>query len=388
MTPGARVAAAIKVLDRHLAGEPAEKALTQWARSSRFAGSGDRAAVRDHVYDALRCRNSAAHWGGAAKGGRGLMLGLSRMGGTDTAALFSGQGHAPAPLSEAERSVPAAPQARDVLWDLPPWLCDVFAADLGDEAALVAEALRHRAPIFLRVNAARGTRGAAIAALAEDGVSAVEAEACDTALLVTDGARRVRGSSAFRDGLVELQDAHSQAVCAALPADPSQSVLDFCAGGGGKSLALAARGARVTAHDADPGRMTDIPARANRAGVTIAVTATPESTFDGVLCDVPCSGSGAWRRAPEAKWRLTEAQLAALAQTQLAILTRAQHHVAPGGWLAYVTCSVLARENAAVLAAFVDAAPDWHPSRDMRFLPGPAGDGMYVSILTRSSASG
>jgi 16S rRNA (cytosine967-C5)-methyltransferase len=183
-----------------------------------------------------------------------------------------------------------------------------------------------------------------------------------------------------------LQDAASQAVCAALPAGPGTRVLDYCAGGGGKGLALAARGAEVIAHDAEPARMADLPARAARAGDPIRRVATEEITahgpFDLVVADVPCSGSGAWRRQAEAKWRLTEPELARLGRLQGEILTRAASHVRPGGALAYVTCSLLDEENAARVDAFLAAAQGrWACERQHRFTPLDGGDGMFLALL-------
>ncbi|MEL7091016.1 MAG: RsmB/NOP family class I SAM-dependent RNA methyltransferase, partial [Pseudomonadota bacterium] len=335
MTPGARVAAAIEILDQIDDGMPAEQALTRWARASRFAGSGDRAAVRDHVFDVLRhWRSDAARGGGQT--GRARMIGRCRAMGVDPTELFDGQGHAPASLSDAERSADRDPApGGGEACDLPDWLVPVFEASLGVAWQDTAQALQGRAPVTLRVNLARGDAAAARAALAADGVETRENARAATALTVTKGARKVRQSAALRDGLIELQDAASQAAVMAIAG--SGRLLDYCAGGGGKALALAARGWEVTAHDADPARMRDLPNRALRGGHQIALCEAPKGSFDAVLCDAPCSGSGTWRRTPEAKWRLTPEQLAALCALQLEILADAQARVAPGGVLYYAT---------------------------------------------------
>jgi 16S rRNA (cytosine967-C5)-methyltransferase len=239
MTPAARIAAAIAVLDAIQAGEAAEKALTGWARRSRFAGSGDRAALRDHVFDALRCQRSLAAIGGAATG-RGLMLGALRRDGIDPDTLFTGEGHAPPPLSDAERaggSIPADPAER---LDIPDWLWPQFRDDLGAEAQAVAAALQARAPVHLRVNLGKADRATALTRLQAEGIACRPHPAADTALEVTDGGRRIRQSAAFTGGVVELQDAASQAIAAALPLRDGLRVLDYCAGGGGKAVAVGA----------------------------------------------------------------------------------------------------------------------------------------------------
>lgn len=385
MTPGARVQAAIECLDRIAEGAPAEQVLTAWARASRFAGSKDRAAVRDHVFDVLRCWRSAAALGGGDSG-RARMLGALRAAGAEIDGLFSGQGHAPMPLSEAERAAGRTPEGAEAA-DLPDWLWQRFRADLGAQAADVAEALRARAPVHLRVNAARSTPEAAAAALAQDGVTTTPHPAAPLALEITSGARKLRNSRAYANGLVELQDAGSQAVVAALPLRPGLRVLDYCAGGGGKSLAMAALGAEVTAHDASPRRMRDLPSRAARAGVTIATAETADlprlGPFDLVLCDVPCSGSGAWRRSPDAKWRLTPEALERLAPVQAQILDEAARLAGAEGTLGYVTCSVLACENGDQIARFLGDTPGWSLGAQRQWLPGHGTDGFYFAHLTR-----
>ncbi len=379
VTPAARLSAAIAVLERWLAGVPAEQALVNWARGSRYAGSGDRAAVRDLVFDAIRCRRSFAALGGAETG-RGMIIGGLRASGVDPATLFTGIGHAPDPVTE----VAGTPDTLQAL-DCPDWLAPRLQAALGTDFAPVMEALRHRAPVFLRVN--RVSRPDAIAALAVDGIAAEPHPLASTALRVTDGARRIQNSQAYADGRVELQDAASQAVVEALPLEDGQEVLDFCAGGGGKTLAMAARARlRISAHDADPNRMRDLPVRAARAGVRVSRVGTPEA-LDGryhlVLADVPCSGSGSWRRAPEGKWALTEARLAELVALQAEILDRLVPTVRGGGALAYATCSLLRDENEAQVEGFLARHEGWSVERSLSLTPLDGGDGFHLSVLRR-----
>ncbi|KZY48332.1 SAM-dependent methyltransferase [Roseovarius sp. HI0049] len=383
MTPGARVAAAIEVLDQVLEGQPAEQSLTRWARGARYAGSKDRAAVRDHVFQALRCLRSCACLGGA-RTGRGVMIGALRADDTDPDDVFTGEGHAPAPLTDEERAAGRAPEADGDRLDLPDWLVDAFRNSLGDGAEAAALALRSRAPVILRVNERLNSRSQAIDILANDGISAEALDIAPTALAAVEGARRIAGSAAYRDGIVELQDGSSQAAMHSLDIAPGSKVLDYCAGGGGKVLALAARNDGTWhAHDADPARMRDLPARAARAGCPVTCLTTAEvaanGPYDLVLCDVPCSGSGTWRRTPDAKWRLTPKRLSELTAIQSEILQQAAALVRPGGSLAYATCSVLREENEAQAKGFAGKSKGWLLEFEQRWPVSDAGDGFYLA---------
>jgi 16S rRNA (cytosine967-C5)-methyltransferase len=379
MTPGARAAAAIEVLDAVLAGQPVEPALTAWARGHRFAGSGDRLAIRDHVFDALRRRRSLAALGGGETG-RGLVLGLFRNRGEEH--LFDGQGYAPPPPTPDEAPRPAT-EAEAL--DCPDWLLPRLRDSLGAGADGFLRALQDRAPVFLRVNRLKTDPAAALAALAADGIAADPVPDLPTALRVTGNARRIQTARAYLDGLVELQDLSSQALCAVLPLRSGDRVLDYCAGGGGKSLALAARApVSLHAHDIAPQRMKDLPARAARAGARIALTDRPESLapFDLILTDVPCSGSGSWRRDPMGKWLLTPERLAATRASQAAILDRCAPWLRPGGVLAYATCSVLVEEDEAQVADFLARSPGWTCQAQHRWGPETGGDGFFLAVLT------
>ena len=387
MTPGARVQAAIELLDRIADGEPAEKALTSWARRSRFAGSGDRAAVRDHVFQALRCWRSYACIGGAQTG-RGRMIGALRAANADPASVFTGVGHAPEPLIDAEIAV-GAPPTGAAACDLPDWLMEEFRASLGSEGEAAGMALRQRAPVMLRVNLRRNSREDAVHALAKDDITSTAHPIAKTAICVTEGARKLARSRAYLEGLVELQDGSGQSAMERIDLSGVASVLDYCAGGGGKSLALAARtDARIFAHDIDPARMQDLPDRAARCGVQITQIATSFLTgsapFDIVLCDAPCSGSGTWRRTPEAKWRLTPERLTELTQIQSQILQDAAALVAPGGRLVYATCSLLAAENEARIDHFLGTVPGWTRCDLRRFDVSDGGDGFFVTQMRRA----
>ena len=380
MTPAARHQAAIEILERILAGAAAEQALTSWARASRFAGSGDRAAIRDLVFAALRCKRSFAHLGGSETG-RGLVLGGLRAADVPPETIFTGSRHAPAPLTDAEARHCPAPMPETVALDCPDWLAPELGDSLGSDFAAVMQALQGRAPVILRVNAARISRPDAQAMLLTDSIATHPHPLAIHALEVTENPRAVQSSTAYLTGLVELQDAASQAVIEHLAPLEGARVLDYCAGGGGKSLALAALGAQVTAHDIDPGRLRDLPRRARRAGAAITLTDAPTGTFDLVLTDVPCSGSGSWRRSPDAKWRLTSARLGQLIAIQAEIVQDTLPYLRPGGRLAYVTCSLLASENERQVAGFLARTPALALTFQRHFTPCDGGDGFFLAVM-------
>lgn len=382
MTPAARLSAAIGCLDRILAGNSPEVALTNWGRASRYAGSGDRHAVGDLVFDALRCRRSFAALGGADTG-RGLMLGALRDAGLDPADLFTGDGHAPAAVAADEAG--RLPQDTEAV-DCPAWLAPQLQTSLGDRFAPVMQAMRHRAPVFLRVNTAKADRGHAQAILRQDGIESTAHPLSKTALQVIENARKIQKSAAYLTGLVELQDVSSQAVVDHLPLQDGMRVLDYCAGGGGKALAMAAKAAvTLWVHDADPNRMRDLPDRANRAGARVVFTDNPAKTapYDVILTDVPCSGSGSWRRDPMGKWALTAARLSDLCAMQARILDEVAPLVAAQGILAYATCSLLDGENSRQIAGFLARHPGWTVQSSRSFTPLEQGDGFFVTLLTR-----
>lgn len=386
MTPAARWATAAQLMDQISGGEPAEKALTNWARKSRYAGSKDRAAVRDHVFDILRNWRSVACLGGG-RTGRHLVLGRLRQTGEPVDAVFSGTGYALPPLTDAERAAGDHPVGADAL-DLSDWFSGFLSGELPEETERYAASLKLRAPVFLRVNLLRSDRDAAQRDLAELGIETQNHPLSDTALEVIKGARQIAQSAVYLSGKVEFQDAASQAVVDALPLREGARVLDYCAGGGGKSLAMAAKvNGALDAHDAYPDRMADIPVRAERAGAIIDRVAQPQGSYDLVLADAPCSGSGAWRRTPEAKWTLTQEKLESVQALQKSILEKASSLVGPMGTLAYATCSVLPSENEKQIEIFLRNHPDWVCETQKRFWPWDGGDGFFVALLTRSQGN-
>lgn len=391
MTPAARLAAVIDILEAFAAGDtPADRLLAAWGRAHRFAGSADRAAIADRVYTCLRRWRSSA-WPLRSEAPRAVVIGSCLAGGVDPAALFDGSRYGPAALGAAERLAlrdPPPPPPDPVRLDYPDWLDGALRDSLGAAFEPAMTALRDRAPVDLRVNLLKADPAAARAALAREAICTAPVGHAATALRAAPGAPVAR-TRALRDGIVELQDAASQAAALLAEARPGETVLDFCAGGGGKALALAGAMAgrgRVIAHDVAPERMRGLPERARRAGARVEVAPTAalaplEGRCDLVFVDAPCSGSGAWRRDPGGKWRLTPARLDALAATQAEVLTRAAQYVRPGGRLAYATCSLLQCENAAVLEAFLRRRGIAAAARTLSLTPADGTDGFFCALV-------
>jgi 16S rRNA (cytosine967-C5)-methyltransferase len=376
MTPAARLSAAIEVLaDIETQRRPAAQALKDWGLSHRFAGSGDRAAIAGLAYDALRRKASAA-WIMGADTPRAVLLGmLVRERELDVEAisrLADGARFAPAPLSDEEharlraKSLESAPPY--VRGDYPEWLDEKLAASFGDGRAEEAEALASRAPIDLRANTLKGTREQAAEALAEYAPQLARWSPWGVRVEIGAGSKApaIHAEPAFLKGEIEIQDEGSQLAALFAGAKGGEQVIDLCAGAGGKTLALAAmmeNKGQIFATDTDKRRLAPIHERLERAGAHNVQVRTPrgakdalaglEGRADLVLIDAPCTGTGAWRRNPDAKWRVRPGALAERLKDQAEALDRAVPLVKAGGRIAYVTCSVLAEENGAQVRAFL-----------------------------------
>ncbi|NNC53583.1 MAG: RsmB/NOP family class I SAM-dependent RNA methyltransferase [Erythrobacter sp.] len=355
MTPAARVQTSIELLDAIIEaakskGAPADRILADWFRNNRFAGSKDRRAIRELVFSAIRA------CGPVPLSGRAAMLRLAE---TDEsiAPLFDGSNYGPQTIGEGE-----APAEGGVA---PVWLTDRLAK--SDIAGPEAEALLGRAPLDLRVNTLKAERGTLVLP-----VEAVITDAPNGLRL--EPGTQVEQWPEWREGKIEVQDTGSQLACLAVDAQPGETVIDLCAGGGGKTLALAAAMdnlGKLVASDTDRNRLSRLAPRAERAGATNIETRLldPKREFealsdlegqaDAVMVDAPCSGTGTWRRNPEARWRLDEGELSRLTALQAKILDLAARLVKPGGRLIYVTCSLLDEEGAGQFDAFLQGHQDF-----------------------------
>lgn len=360
MTPSARAQAAVDILDLVIAaardaGPAADTVITNYFATRRYAGSGDRRAVRELVYAAIR------RAGERPVSGRAALLGLAGER-DDVAALFDGAGHGPAAASvDEERAVSGV---------APAWLLKRLPVTL-DEAERAA--LLGRAPLDVRVNRLK----ADVTLVAVEFPGAEPTPHAPFGLRLPEGTR-VQDTPAYREGRIEVQDAGSQLIGLACAAGPGMVVVDLCAGAGGKSLALAADmggpgvegEGRLIACDTDRGRLSRLPPRAIRAGAGVETRLLdPEREFealadvagqaDVVLVDAPCSGTGTWRRNPEARWRLTPDRLSRLTRLQARLLDLAGALVRPGGHLVYAVCSLLPEEGAAQADAFLSRHTGW-----------------------------
>jgi 16S rRNA (cytosine967-C5)-methyltransferase len=431
MTPAARLSAAIEILAAIDAQRiPAPNALKEWGTAHRFAGSGDRAAIAGLVFDALRRRSSSA-WLMEAEAPRARLLGMLRLErGLSTEAiadLCDGGRFAPGALSDPERAalttrtLDGAPA--HIAGDYPEWLDPHLAAVFGDDRAAEAAAMASRAPLDLRVNTLKAKRDKVLASMAHLGAQPTPWSPWGLRIALRADARNpgIHSEEDFIKGGVEVQDEGSQLAALLTAAKPGEQVIDLCAGAGGKTLALAAmmqgRG-RLIATDGDKRQLAPIHERLSRAGVHNAEIRTPRgaddpladirSSADLVLIDAPCTGTGTWRRNPDAKWRMRPGALEVRLKDQAEVLERAAGLVKPGGRIVYVTCSVLTEENGAQVRAFAARHPEfavvppaqvvsvlWDKADDFlaATLQSPEGllmtprrtgtDGFFVSVLKR-----
>jgi len=419
LTPAARLAAAASVLDSIAQGRaPAEVVLKAWGAANRYAGSKDRRAVADRVYRVLRARGRLVWAMGGREDGRALVIGsLSLIDGLsleEIEALHSGEGYGPRPLSKQERARITAGEGDLPGWvaaGLPEFVVEDFKATFGDRWSEEArELMAPRAPIDLRVNTAKAPVEAVAAELTAAGLSPEPTPWSAHGLrLSSEPPPSVQALEAFKAGHIEIQDEGSQIVTwlagSGLDFTPDSIVVDYCAGGGGKTLALAvqglpdadpsqaappkpagwsptgadeaaaraaplASGMRLIACDVVQKRLDNIRPRLQRAGVAADLRLIGQNgggveEFNGkadlVFVDAPCSGSGTWRRRPEDAWRLKPDEVERLHALQLRILDQAAQLVRPGGRLVYVTCSMLSRENEATADAFEAAHPEFQP---------------------------
>ena len=382
MTPGGRLSAAIEILDEVLARHrPATDAIRDWGRTRRFAGSADRAAINALVNAALRRRQSIA-WLMGGETPRALALGALGLSWhqspDEIAAACDGGRFAPPPLSEAERARLAGPGVADtappdhVRGDYPEWLTPAFAATFAERAPDEGQGLAGRAPLDLRVNTLKAGRDQVADALSRFHVRPTRLSPHGLRIALDEGPGRVANveSHALHGrGRFEVQDEGSQVAALLAGARPGMQVVDYCAGAGGKTLALAAamenRG-QIYAHDADRRRLRPIFERLRRAGArNVQVLdgagglAGLEARADLVLVDAPCTGTGVWRRRPDAKWRLTDRALGERVAEQREVLADAARLVRSGGRLAYVTCSVLEPENNHQIQEFMSKNGDF-----------------------------
>jgi 16S rRNA (cytosine967-C5)-methyltransferase len=434
MTPAARLSAAIELIETIDAQRiPAAKALKEWGTAHRYAGSGDRAAISGLIWDVLRRRASSA-WIMEEDTPRARALGMLKlergMNVDDIAALCDGGRFAPEPLSEHERAALATRSLIEapaqIAGDYPEWLDPYLAQAFGDDRVAEATAMASRAPLDLRVNSLKAKREKVLASLRHLGALPTPWSPLGLRIELGADARNpgIHAEEDFIKGAIEVQDEGSQLAALLSAAKPGEQVIDLCAGAGGKTLAIAAMmqgKGRLIATDHDKRQLAPIYERLSRAGVHNADIRTPKgegdpladirASADLVLIDAPCTGTGTWRRNPDAKWRMRPGALEVRLKDQIEVLDRAAPLVKPGGRIAYITCSVLPPENAEQIRNFVTRHPEfavvppaqvatalWDKPEEFTAatLQSPEGllmtprrtgtDGFFVSVLTRQKA--
>jgi 16S rRNA (cytosine967-C5)-methyltransferase len=433
MTPAARLSAAIELIETIDEQRiPAAGALKEWGTAHRFAGSGDRAAISGLVWDVLRRRASSA-WIMGEDTARARLLGMLKLErGLDAdaiGALCDGSRFAPSPLADAERTALSenslANAPAHIAGDYPEWLDPYFAQVFGEDRVAEATAMASRAPLDLRVNTLKAKREKVQAATAHLRTTPTQWSPNGLRIEMSADARNpgILAEEAFIKGQIEVQDEGSQLAALLSAAKPGEQVIDLCAGAGGKTLALAAMMAgkgRLIATDSDKRQLVPIHERLSRAGVHNCDVRTPKGESDAladirasadlVMIDAPCTGTGTWRRNPDAKWRVRPGALEVRLKSQVQVLDRAAGLVKPGGRIAYVTCSVLDAENGDQIRQFLARHPGfaivppaetvtalWDKAEDfaaatlqsaegLLMTPRRTGtDGFFVSVLRKST---
>lgn len=383
---GGRLQAAIEILsdiaERH---RPASEALADWGRSHRFAGSGDRAAIGNLVYDVLRNRASLAWQMGEEVGAEtpralalGCVAGLWNMSVSEIETAFAEDHHAPKGLTDLERAKMSAQDMTDapnwVVANTPNWLAAVLEDSFEDSFVAEMQAMALRPPVDLRVNTLKADRDKVLKALQKFNPQKTNFSPIGLRLSAGQAANarvpNIQPEACYQKGWVEVQDEGSQIAAQLVFAKPGEKVLDFCAGAGGKTLALAAameNKGQVFAYDHDRNRLKPIYERIKRAGTRNVQVIAPQGdglkpllgTLDRVIIDAPCTGSGTWRRRPDTKWRLTPETLDKRLAEQVEVLSSAAPYVRPGGYLCYITCSILPQENEGQIYQFLDENKDF-----------------------------
>jgi 16S rRNA (cytosine967-C5)-methyltransferase len=409
MTPAARLQAAVELLTIiEGSGRPADALANDFFRARRFIGAGDRRSISDRVWVVLRARHRLHWWLEKHATPRLLVAASMVLEGMSIAAVavaFAGGRFSPQPLTDEERARltplvdhtldhPSMPAA--VRLEVPDWTLPLLQARFGDRLAVEMAAMSEEAPLDLRVNLLKTDRDAAIAALAEEGIEAQKTPLSPWGLRVS-GRRPVVTGAAFRAGLVEIQDEGSQLVAALVQAAPEMRVADFCAGAGGKTLAMAMmmqnRG-HIVACDTSVSRLDGAVRRLRRAGVHNVERHVLEPgdkwvkrralSFDRALVDAPCTGSGTWRRNPDGRWRLRRQDLNELIEKQAIIFDQASRLVRKSGRLVYATCSLFLEENEAQVSAFLAQHPDFRLAESLALTPARDGtDGFHAFALER-----
>ena len=400
MTRGARVSAVIDILDSYLSGEPEHKLLSNWFRMNRYAGSKDRLAIRELFFQCLRHQLSC-YWpfkeAGISINGRSIVLGMLKISNQCFDQIFDDKQYSPVKLSNLEKkvlqnfkdSLSIAPNF--VKLNFPQFLEGPLKDAFDDMFEENIAALNSQADLFVRVNRIKSNVEDVKRSLEEEGIEVNYISYFQNILKVTENKRKFSKSKAFLSGDVEIQDISSQSVVDFINPKKNSKILDFCAGAGGKTLAMASLTlgmSKYFVHDINPSKLINLQKRCKRAGFKVQIFNPKQinkeyNKFDFVVADVPCSGTGVWKRHPGNKWAITKDKLNSLLIVQKEILVKAGNCVQKDGTLAYITCSVLKSENQQQIAWFLSQSSSFSFVADKVLWPIEGGDGFYVAVLIK-----
>ncbi len=401
MKDDSRAKAAIEILDEFLKGRNLNNILATWNRNNKFAGSSDREKIRDFVFEVLRLRNTLKYpfeIENIYESGRILIFSYILYKSKKIEDFFTGSKYGPSPLNIEEENVLEKFIANevkffDIKYNVPDFLIEDLKFSLGKKFEIIMSILDNRAPISIRVNFGKADLFEVKKKLKNEGIDTEICLGSIQALKILNNFRRVKMSQSFQEGLFEIQDLNSQKVIEDCNFFKYEKFLDFCSGAGGKILCLASllkgRGS-FFAYDKDKIKLEKLRFRAKKAGVEVDIIEKKEinkfyKSFDCVVLDVPCSGSGAWRRNPQQKWRITQKLIDNLIRLQFSLLQQAKNLLKDNGKLIYITCSLLRSENESVIESFILKNPGFSIIRQKNYYPSETGDGFYCAELLKNN---
>ena len=401
MRQDARANAAISILDNFLVGQNLNSVLSRWAKNNRYAGSSDRESIRNIVFDVLRVKKTLTSVLENEKqpiNGRSLVFLYSVFYALNLNDIFTGQEYGPEKLTIFEKEFSKISKENinecfRITDNIPDFLIAEFKRSLGRKFKHAMRLLEKRAPISIRVNPLKSDVSSILECLSLEGIKGKKSKIVRYGINIIGNPRRLTQIQAFKDGCFEVQDLHSQKIIEDLPLNEHTKVLDYCAGAGGKILSIACSlkgNGKFYIHDIDERKLKEADSRAKRAGVKfkrLEGENLPKycSSFDCVIVDVPCSGSGAWRRNPQQKWRITPKSLKEILTRQTVILDEAKDLLKKNGYIFYITCSLLKIENEEVIHKFLMENKHFRLFNKKNVTIDNHGDGFFCAVLQRKN---
>ena len=401
MRRDSRASAAIFILDEFLAGQNLNAILSRWAKSNRYAGSSDREAIRNIVFDILRVKKTFTFILRKEKqltNGRALVFLYAVLHSMPLNDIFTGQKYGPDKLNVYEKEFfEIAKKNNDrgfeLVDNIPDFLIAEFKRSLRSKFNNVMRLLEKRAPVSIRVNTLKSDMSSILEVLSLEGIEGKISQKVRYGIEIVGNPRRLTQIQIFKDGYFEVQDLHSQKIIEGLPINEDTNILDYCAGAGGKILGIACLlkgNGRFFVHDIDKNKLIEADLRAERAGIKLKRFNSDNmqmhhNSFEYILADVPCSGSGAWRRNPQQKWRITPDSLKEILNRQITILNEVKDLVKKSGFLFYITCSFLKIENEDVVDKFLIQNKNFSLSNKKNIFIDAHGDGFFCAALQKKN---